>query len=233
MTGLENAGNGEFLRQNHIAQFIDGLFFLRALRVLEFLNSVEDLAEVTGRIDGQFLAHDDLQFPGELASEHDRFALEIEAAALNEFAQRHDLFFLGRVDAANQRREAPILKLDDHRPLHIRRGRDYARRLVDLVFERPPIAQYVLSRDENMRIEIDHFLAQLTVKPGHNLDHKNEHRDAEHHAEHRDQRDDGKKRALRLEIAQREKKTERQLQFGDTVAANRGFSKRNSFASAR
>ena len=75
-------------------------------------------------------------------------------------------------------------------------------------------------RDENVRVEIDHFLAQLTIEPGHDRDHENQHRHAEHDAENGDQCDDREKRALRFQIAQREEKTKRQFQFGVSVAAN-------------
>src|SRR5206468_13070630 len=48
----------------------------------------------------------------------------------------------------------------------------------------------------------------------------NQHRHPEHHPQHRDQRDDGKERALRLQIPQRQKNAKGQFQIGDTVAAN-------------
>ena len=51
MPGLEDAGYGQLLRQHDLAQFIDRLAFLVALRFLELFHSVENFAEVTGRID--------------------------------------------------------------------------------------------------------------------------------------------------------------------------------------
>jgi len=91
--------------------------------------------------------------------------------------------------------------------------------VVDFRFEPAPVAQDVFCGHENVRIEIDHFLAQLAIEPGHDRNHQNQHRHPEHHAEHRNQCDDGEKRALRFQISQCQKKTKRQFQFGDTVAA--------------
>jgi hypothetical protein len=71
-----------------------------------------------------------------------------------------------------------------------------------------------------VRIELDHFLAQLAVEPSHDRDHKDEHRYAKRHAEDRNQRDDRQECALRFQIPQREKKAKRQVQFGVSVAAN-------------
>ena len=51
MPGLKNAGNGQFLRKNDVAQLVDCFFFF-AFGVLELLNAVEHLAEVAGRING-------------------------------------------------------------------------------------------------------------------------------------------------------------------------------------
>ena len=129
------------------------------------------------------------------------------------------VFLLLRIDSANHRREPAILELHDHRPLDVRRGRDDAGRVANLHAEIAPIAHDVFGADENVRVEVDHFLPQLAIESGHDRDDKNEHSDAEHHAHHRDERDDGKERALRFEIAQREEKTERQFQIADTVAA--------------
>ena len=86
--------------------------------------------------------------------------------------------------------------------------------------------QNVLSADENVRIEIDHLLPKFAIEPGHDRDDENQDRDAERDAENRDQRDDGKKRALRFQIPQRQEKTKRQFQFADTVAVFRSVFQR-------
>ena len=56
MAGLENAGDGQFLRQNNIAQFVDRFLLFLALRVLEFFNAIENFAEIARRIDGDLVA---------------------------------------------------------------------------------------------------------------------------------------------------------------------------------
>src|SRR6266508_3309461 len=71
-----------------------------------------------------------------------------------------------------------------------------------------------------MRIEIDDFLTQLAIKPGHDRDHEDQHRYAEHHSDDRNQGDDREKGALRFQIPQRQEKTKRKVQFGISVAAN-------------
>src|SRR5437660_5356215 len=172
MAGLKNSGDRELLRQNHFTQLINGFFFLLSFRVLEFFNAIENLAKVSGRIDRQFVTDVDLQFAREIDSKHGRFAVEIEFAVFNEFAQLNDVLFLRRIDAADQRRQPAILKFHDYRTLHIRRSRNDARDVVDLRFERTPIAQNVFGRDENVRVKIDHLLPQLAVEAGHDRDHE-------------------------------------------------------------
>ena len=220
MTGLKNAGDGQFLRQDHVAQLVDSFFFLVALRVLQFLNGIQDLAEITGRINCDLITNMRLQFPRKLDTEDGRFAFQIELAVFDELLQRDHRFLLRRIDAANHGREPPISKFGDHRALNVRRGRNYAGRVVDLRFERSPIPQNIVGAHENVRIEIDHFLAQLAVKPGHHRNHQNEHCHAEHHAQHGNQCDDGQESALGLQIPQCQEKTEGQFQIGDTVVAN-------------
>ena len=119
---------------------------------------------------------------------------------------------------ADHRREPPVLELHNHGPLHIRRGRDYARRVANLHREVAPIRQDIFRADENVGIEIDHLLPQFAIESGHDGDHEDEHGHAEHHAADGDEGDDGKKSALRFEITKREEKTERQFQIADTVA---------------
>ena len=117
---------------------------------------------------------------------------------LDELVQRNNLLLLRWIDTANHRREPAVLELDDHRSLHIRRGRNHARHMIDLSLQCAPIVHDVLGRDENVRIEIDHLLAQLAIEPSHDGDHENQHRYPEHHAQHRDEGDDREKRALRF-----------------------------------
>jgi hypothetical protein len=109
---------------------------------------------------------------------------------LDEFSQRNHVLFLHGIDTAHQRREPPVLKFHDHRPLDVGSCRDHALRFVDFRLERSPVAQDVFCAHENVRIEIDHFLAKLAVEPGHDRNHENQHCHTEHHAEHRNQRDD-------------------------------------------
>ena len=141
-----------------------------------------------------------LQFTRELNAKYGRVAFQIELAVFDELCQGNDPFFLRGINAANQRREPPVLKFHDHRPLDVGSRRDDALRIVDFRFERSPVAQDVFCAHENVRIEIDHFLAQLAVEPGHDRNHENQHRHAEHHTEHRNQCDDGEKCPLRFQV---------------------------------
>ena len=196
MTGLEDTSDGQFLWQDYVTQLVDRFFFFVALRVLQFLNAIQDLAEITGRINCDLIADMRLQFPRELNTEHGGFAFQIELAVFDELLQRDHRFLPRRIDAANHGREPPVLKFGDHRTLNVRRGRDYPGRIVDLPFERSPIPQNIVGAHENMRIEIDHFLAQLAVKPGHHRNYQDKHCHTEHHAQHGNQCDDGQECAL-------------------------------------
>src|SRR6266550_7597053 len=70
MARLKNAGDSQFFRKNYIAQFVDGFFFFFALRVLQFLNAVEDLAEIARRINCHLIADADSEFSRQLNPEH-------------------------------------------------------------------------------------------------------------------------------------------------------------------
>jgi hypothetical protein len=220
MAGFKNAGDRQLLWQDYVAQLIDRFFFVLSSRVLQLFDGIENLPEIPRRIDCQLVADVDLQFSGELNPKYGRIAFQIKLAELDEFFQRNHFLLFRRIDTAHQRREPPVLKFHDHRSLDIGSRRDDARRLVDFRFEGSPVAQHVFGSHENMRIELDHFLAQLAIEPGHDRNHEDQHRHPEHHAEHRNQCDDGEKRALRFQISQRQKKTKRQFQFGVSVAAN-------------
>src|SRR5262249_7268840 len=206
--------------KDDITQFVDGGFGLRALCVLEFFYSVQNLAKIPRRIDGQFVAHVDSQNAGKIASEHGRLAIEIELSFFNESADRDHFFLRGQVDSANHRRQSLILEFHNHRALDKGRGRDHVRRVRDLFLQRAPVTQNVLTLDENVCVEIDDFLAQLAIESGHYRNHKNHHGHAQGHTDDRDQRDDGKKGAFGFEITQREKKTERQFQIAVMLAVN-------------
>src|ERR1700724_2939349 len=125
MARLENSGHGQLFRQNDVAEFVDSGFLFASLGVLELLNSVEDLTEISWRIYGQLFADTDLQFARNIDPQHNRFAVEIEFALFNELAQRHDALLLLWINAADHRREPALLEFDDHRPLHVRRSRNY------------------------------------------------------------------------------------------------------------
>src|SRR5438270_494770 len=79
-------GHGDVFRQNDIAQLVDRFLLLVAVRVLQFLNAVENLPEISGRINGELVANADAQLPRKIDTEHDRFAFEIEFSLDNEFA---------------------------------------------------------------------------------------------------------------------------------------------------
>src|ERR1700730_4904297 len=219
-TRLEDAGDGQIFWQNNLAQFIERFLFIGALGGLEILNLVENLSEIAGRINSQLVADADAQNAGEIAPEHGQIAIEIELSILYEFANRNDFFFLRRIDSAHYRRETLILKFNNDRTLRERRGRDHVRRALDFLLQRAPIANHVFALHQNVSVEIDDLLPQLAIEAGHDRDHKNEDGDAEGDPDDRDQRDDGKKRALRFEITEREKKAERQFQVADMLAAN-------------
>src|SRR6266481_2426740 len=220
MTGLKNPGNRQFLRQDDIAQLVDRLFFFVSLGIFQFFDAIENLSKIARRIDGEFVTDICLQFSRKLNPEYGRFAFQIEVAVFDEFSQRDDLLFLRGIDTANHRGDSLVLKFYDHRSLDVGSRRNHARRVVDFCFECSPVAQDILCAHENVCIEIDYFLTQLTIKPGHDGNHEDQHRYAQHHTENRDQCDDREKRALRFQVAQRQKKTKRQFQFGVSVAAN-------------
>ena len=220
MAGLENPGDSQLFRENHVAQFVDCFLFFFALRILKFLNAVEDLAEIAGRINCHFVAYADAEFSRQLDPEHCRFAFEIELADFDELLQGNHFLFLLGIDTPNHRCEPPVVKFGNHRALHIRSGGNHARSLVDFRLERSPIAHDILRGDENVGVKIDYFLPQLAIKTGHNRNHEDKHHHAEHYANDRDQCDDRQKCALRLQVPERQEKTKRQFQFALSVAAN-------------
>jgi hypothetical protein len=91
---------------------------------------------------------------------------------------------------------------------------------VDLLLKRSPVAHDVLAFHENVRVEINYLLPQLTIETGHYRNHENQHGHAERDADDRDQSDDGEKCAFRFEITQRQEKAERQFQVAVMLAAN-------------
>ncbi len=220
MAGLENPGDSQLFRENHVAQFVDRFLFFFALRILKFLNAVEDLAEIAGRINCHLIAYADAEFSRQLNPEHCRFAFEIEFPNFDELLQGNHFLFLLGIDTPNHRCEPPVVKFGNHRALHIRSGGNHARSLVDFRLERSPIAHDILRGDENVGVKIDYFLPQLAIKPGHNRNHEDKHHHAEHYANDRDQCDDRQKCALRLQVPERQEKTKRQFQFALSVAAN-------------
>ena len=46
MAGLVNAGDGQLLRKNDVAQLVDGFFLLVAFCILEFLQAIENSAKI-------------------------------------------------------------------------------------------------------------------------------------------------------------------------------------------
>jgi hypothetical protein len=64
-----------------------------------------------------------------------------------------------------------------------------------------------------MRFVPENLFPQFRAKTRHDGDHHHEHGDANGHAKQGDHTDHRKKRALRFEIAQREEKTKRQIQW--------------------
>src|SRR5262249_49145367 len=190
MASLKDSGNSQFLRQNHVAQLVDRFFFFIPLGIFQFFDAIEDLPKIAGRIDGDLVADVRLQFTRELNAEHSRFAFQVELTEFDEFSQRNDLFFFGRIDAANQGCDSPVLKFQNNWSLDVRGRRNDACGVVDFCFERSPIAQDVFRAHKNMRIEIDYFLTQFAIEPGHNRNHENQHRYAERHTNNRNQSDD-------------------------------------------
>src|SRR6266850_2208003 len=229
MAGLKNAGDSQFFRKNHIAQFVDCFFLFFALRVLQFLNGVEDLAEIARRINCHLIADADSEFSRQLNPEHRRFSFQVELAEFDELLEWNDFLFLLGINTANQRCKPPVVEFYNHRSLHKRGRGDYARRFIDFGLERAPLVEHVLGSNQNVRIEIDDFLTQLPIESGHDRNHKDQHGHAELNADDRDQRDDGKKCALRFQIPQRQEKTKRKLQLVLSVAANlTGFNRGRS-----
>ena len=134
----------------------------------------------------------------QIDADHGRIPLQVELAELDEFADRNDLLFLCRINPPDHRREASVLKFHDHRPLDVRRGRDHAGRVADLHREITPIVHDAFGRDEDVRVEVDYFLAQLAIEAGHDRDDEDEDGHAQGHPEDRDESDDGNESALRF-----------------------------------
>src|SRR6266508_240952 len=101
MTGLKDAGNSQFFRQDDVTQLVDRLFFFVSLGILEFFDAVEDLAKIAWRIDRDLITDVRLQFTRELDPDPGRFAFQIELAVFDKFSQRNDLLFLSGIDTAN------------------------------------------------------------------------------------------------------------------------------------
>jgi hypothetical protein len=70
MAGLKNAGDSQFFRENHIAQFVDGFFLLFALAFSSFLMLSRILAEIARRINCHLIADGDSEFSRQLNPEH-------------------------------------------------------------------------------------------------------------------------------------------------------------------
>jgi hypothetical protein len=219
MPCLENPGNRQFFGQDDFAQFVDRLPLILRLGFFQFLYAIENFAKISRRIDRQLVADIDLELARQLDPHERRVSVEIVRAFLQEFLEWHHFLFLRGIDAANERRQPLVLKFDNHRTLHIRRGADDAGSISHFHCEIAPIAQDVLRADENVGVEIDHLLPQLAVEAGHDGDDEDEDHYPKHHAHHGDQRNDGHKRALRLQVAQGEKKAERKFQSRRKVLA--------------
>ena len=183
MTCLKNTSNSQFFRQDYVAQLIDRFFFLFSLGIFQFFDAIENLSKIARRIDCDFVPDVCLQFSRKLNPKYGRFAFQIEIAVFDEFSQRDDLLFFCGIDTANHWGDSLVLKFDDHRSLDVGSRRNHARRVVDFCFEYSPVAQHVLRAHENVCIEIDHFLTQLTIEPGHDRNHQDQHCYAQHHAE--------------------------------------------------
>src|SRR5947207_1947599 len=77
------------------------------------------------------------------------------------------------------------------------------------------------------------FALEFAIEYGHHGNHQTPHPDPERHAENRNDRDDPEKGALRFQIPEREKKTKRQFQIGDTVPVNSRFSNKETARGCR
>ena len=139
MTGLENSGHSQFFRQNDFAQLVDRFLLRFALRVSraslcrrEFVRDFPANKPSTCR-------PPDLQLSRELDAEHGGLALEIELSLHDELAERNDFLLLlrsiPRISGASRRFWNSTIT----GPLHIRRGRDDARRVANLHREVAPI----------------------------------------------------------------------------------------------
>src|SRR5207244_8751671 len=113
-----------------------------------------------------------------------------------------------------------VVEVAYDRALHELLRRIHVRRAVNLLLKRSPVAHDVLAFHENVRVEINYLLPQLTIETGHYRNHENQHSHAERDAHNRDQSDDGEKCAFRFEITQRQEKAERQFQVAVMLAAN-------------
>ena len=165
-----------------------------------------------GEQGGHGVANREAELLCQIDTDYGRIALEIELAEFDEFADRNDLLFLGGINPPDHWRETPVLKFHDHRPLDVGSGRDYAGSVADLYCEITPIGQDPLGRDLDVRVEVDHFPAQLAIEARHDRNDEDEDGHAQGDPEDRDERNDGNESALRSQVAEREKETERKFQ---------------------
>src|SRR6516162_11681195 len=68
-----------------------------------------------------------------------------------------------------------------------------------------PVVNHLVAANHDVRIESNDLPLEFSLKAGHHRDDDNEYTDSENNPENRDQCNDGKKSALWLQIAQREK----------------------------
>src|SRR5437667_8275861 len=128
MTCLKNTSNGQFFRQDYLAQLINRFFFFLSLGIFQLFNAIENLSKIARRIDCDFVPDVYLQFSRKLNPKYGRFALQIEIAVFDEFSQRDDLLFFCWIDTANHWGDSLVLKLYVHLSLDVDSRRKHARR---------------------------------------------------------------------------------------------------------
>ena len=204
--GGEDAGDGEFEREDHFAQFAGGLGFVTAF--FERVDAVDDFIEVPGRIDGDGVAHAYPEDTGEGGAEDGFIAVEFELAGDHEVLQRGDLAFGFRIDGAYFRGEAAAHELGEDGALHERGNAGDAFNRADFLGLRRPIHENSLAASDEVGVEAEDFAAEFLLEAGHDGNDEDEHGDADGDTEDGDNGDEAEKGALWSEVAQGEEEAE-------------------------
>ena len=117
---LEDAGDRQLGGQYHLTNRVDvtPLRILGSLLLkLEFIQLLDDLAQIPRGIDGKDISHMDAECSSKLGSDHRAVAAKIQLAGDDELGEITHLELESRLDPPDLRGETLVVELHDHRPL--------------------------------------------------------------------------------------------------------------------